>query len=248
MSWTRTSDRWNSKPGAWDRLNMRYIYPSSNKYGIPDLEPPTIEELPEPPICLIPYNIRVRSDLGYADAALHFFIDDYRFELAWSHPEQAFQRVSKSWLALTPDFSLYTDYPTVAQIWNTYRNRWCGAFWQSRGITVVPSVSWSDESSFDFCFDGIHKNSPVAISTQGIKWDEQTINYFETGYNEMISRISPRFVICYGKMDKELKTRHPDTLVKCYPTYWENLKKARKEGTQDSFFAGELQAHTMEEK
>jgi hypothetical protein len=153
--WTKTSDRWNSKPGAWDRLNMSSIYPSSNKYGIPDLKAPTIQELPEPPTCLIPYNIRVRSQLGYADAAMHFFIDDYRFELAWSHPEQAFQRISKAWLALTPDFSLYVDYPMAAQLWNTYRNRWCGAFWQSRGLVVIPSISWSDESSYEFCCGGV---------------------------------------------------------------------------------------------
>ena len=242
--WTRTSDRWNSKPGAWDRLNMRYIYPSDNKYGIPTLELHTIEQLPEAPTCLIPYNIRVRSELGYADAAMHFFIDDYRFELAWSHPDQAYQRISKSWLALTPDFSLYTDYPVVAQIWNTYRNRWCGAFWQSRGTVVIPSISWSDAASFNFCFDGIKHTSPVAISTQGIKWDEQTIKNFEFGYDAMIERINPRFVVCYGKLSDELKARHPDTTIKCYPTYWENLKKARKAGTQDSFYTGELDAHT----
>lgn len=243
--WTRTSDRWSSKPGAWDRLNMRYIYPSSNKYGIPDLKAPTIRELPEPPTCLIPYNIRVRSQLGYADAAIHFFIDDYRFELAWSNPEQAFQRISKAWLALTPDFSLYTDFPMTAQLWNTYRNRWCGAFWQSRGLVVIPSVSWSDESSYDFCFEGIQHGSPVAISTQGIKWDNATNKNFISGYDEMISRINPRFIVCYGKMDDELRFKHPDTLVKTYPTYWENLKKARKAGQQDKFFTGELEAHTQ---
>ncbi len=242
--WTRTSDRWNSKPGAWDRLNMSHIFPSSSKYGIPDLIAPTVQELPEPPTCLIPYNIRVRSELGYADAAIHFFIDDYRFELAWSHPEQAFQRVSKAWLALTPDFSLYNDFPLSAQIWNTYRNRWCGAFWQSRGLVVIPSVAWSTPESYEFCFDGIQYGSPVAIATQGFKWDKETLNNFQSGYSEMISRINPRFIICYGKMDEELKNLHPDTLVKTYPTYWENLKKARKAGIQDKFFEGSLDTHT----
>mgnify|MGYP002397393380 CR=1 FL=1 len=104
--WTRTSDRWAKKPGSFDKLNIRYLFESSNKYGIPDLKAPTFQELPEPPSCLIPYNIRVRSELGYTDAALHCFIDDYRIEPIFTNPEQSFQRVSKTHLAITPDFSL----------------------------------------------------------------------------------------------------------------------------------------------
>lgn len=246
MVWTRTSDRWSTLPGSWDKLNMQYRFPSDNKYGIPNLTAPTIVELPEPPTCLIPYNLRVRSDLGYRDAAMHFFIDDYRFELTWTKPQQAFERVNKAWLVLTPDFSLYADFPLVAQIWNTYRNRWCGAFWQARGLVVVPSVAWSDDKSYDFCFEGIESGSPVAIATQGIKWDEDTRIRFEEGYREMLVRLNPRFVICYGKLDEAIKAKFPDTRIKCYPTYWDGLKKARKLGIAEDFYNGETTIHNGE--
>ncbi len=37
---------------------------------------------------------------------------------------------------LSPDFSMYTNYPEAFQIWQVYRNRWCAAYWQSKGIKV----------------------------------------------------------------------------------------------------------------
>lgn len=244
--WTRSSDRWNVKPGSWDKLNMQYQFDSTNKYGIPDLKAPTLIELPEPPTCLIPYNIRVRSELGYVDAAMHFFLDDYRFELVWTKPHQTLQRIKQAWLALTPDFSLYADWPLAAQIWNTYRSRWCGAFWQSHGLVIIPSVAWSDRRSFDFCFEGISYRSPVAISTQGMKFDTATTRRFEEGYSEMINRINPRFIICYGKLEERLKYKFQGTTVKCYPTYWEGLKKARKLGIPEDFYTGAPTIHNGE--
>lgn len=246
LIWTRTSDRWAVKPGSWDKLNMRYRFPSDTKYGIPTLAAPTIQELPEPPTCLIPYNLRVRSELGYKDAAMHFFLDDYRFELVWTKPNQALERISKAWLAITPDFSLYADFPVAAQIWNTYRNRWCGAFWQQKGLVVVPSVAWSTPDSYDFCFDGIQTGSPVAISTQGIKWDADTQKRFEHGFAAMAEHINPRFIICYGKMEENLQKTLPDVTIREYPTYWDGLKKARKLGIAADFYSGESTVHNGE--
>jgi hypothetical protein len=241
--WTRTSDRWVKKPGSWDKLNMRNIYPSDSQYGIPTVPAPSILELPEPPTCLIPYNLRVRSEMGYKDAAMHFFLDDYRFEFVWDKPIQSWERISKSWLALTPDFSLYADYPKAAQIWNTYRNRWCGAHWQSKGIVVVPTISWSTPDSYEYCFDGIEYTSPVAVSTQGIKWDSDTNERFKEGFDVMLNKINPRFVICYGKMDEELLKVYTQINIKTYPTYWDGLKKARKLGIAQDFYSGESTIH-----
>ena len=53
----------------------------------------------------------------------------------------------------------------VLQLYNVFRNRWCGAYFSNKGIRVVPTVSWGDESTFDFCFDGIPRGSTAAVST-----------------------------------------------------------------------------------
>jgi hypothetical protein len=65
---------------------------------------------------------------------------------------------------LSPDFSMYTEMAPVIQMYNTFRNRWCGAYFASKGIRVVPTASWGNENTFEFCFDGIVRGVLFIIS------------------------------------------------------------------------------------
>jgi hypothetical protein len=110
--------RWQSRPGNYDALNTEYLYPAANVYGIPALAHVPQSALPE---WLVSYGQRLRSNKGFADGAVHFFVDDYRFETVWSRPRKALQYLRRFNTLLTPDFSLYRDVPLALQIWNTYR-------------------------------------------------------------------------------------------------------------------------------
>jgi hypothetical protein len=66
---------------------------------------------------------------------------------------------------------------------------------------VIPSVSWSDEWSFDFCFDGIECGSVVAVSTLGVRDCKQG---FMAGFSEMCKAIDPEVVICYDQPFEEM--------------------------------------------
>lgn len=44
---------------------------------------------------------------------------------------------------------------------NYRSNRWCGAYLQSKGIRVIPTINWGTEKSFDFCFAGVPKGLPL---------------------------------------------------------------------------------------
>lgn len=68
-------------------------------------------------------------------------------------------------------------------------------------IIVIPTISWSTNESFEFCFDGIEEGSVVAISTLGSRKEKQL---FLNGYFEMIKRIQPTNVLCYGKPFTEM--------------------------------------------
>jgi hypothetical protein len=70
---------------------------------------------------------------------------------------------------MTPDFSMYYDMPLVFQMINVFRSRWCRVYWQEHGLTVIPTIGWSDGWSFEFCFDGIESGSTVAVATQGVR-------------------------------------------------------------------------------
>lgn len=145
------------------------IYDPFETIGFYDM--PVIQKTEHMPKSLLGFNY-AKSSKKY-ESGIHFFLDDYQFERLWRSPQTYINMLSKFDCVLTPDFSLYTDMPKAMMIWNTYRSRLLGNFWQQEGLTVVPTVSWADEDSFDFCFDGLPLNSILAISTVGIKQTEK---------------------------------------------------------------------------
>lgn len=161
-------------------------------YGIPQIEP--CDVVPEK---LIGFNYVASSKLE-SNAGVHFFIDDYQFERVWRRPESYVGCLSKYKCVLTPDYSLYVDMSIAVQIWNVYRSRLIGSFFQSNGIDVVPTLQWSDARSFDFAFDGLPNNSTVAVSAIGANRSSYSKMLWLDGMNEAIDRLSPNRVLVYG--------------------------------------------------
>lgn len=211
---TRTSHRWASLPGNFDRLNTRALWPSTNDWGIPDLPVATAT-----PARLVAYNSRKDVTNPGPDAAVHFFLDDYRFETVWSKPERGLSRCRTVGTALTPDFSLWCDMPRVMQLWQVYRSRWCGAWLLHHGVRVIPTISWSTPDTYDFAFAGIPTGSVVAISTVGVLRDPVARAGFAAGYTAMLQRLRPATVLVYGRPP----TQQPPagTTVRCYPSRWD---------------------------
>ena len=149
-------------------------------------------------------NTRYNEQPMFRDFAVHFFVDDKRFEVVYSQPERNLEKLKQYKVLLTPDFSLYAEMQPWRRIESTGKSRWCGAHWQSKGLTVIPTISWSTPESFDYAFDGIEKNSFVAIGTLGCKHAKRG---FLKGFDAMCERLSPQCIICFGtpfsEMEKE---------------------------------------------
>ncbi len=169
--------------------------------GIYDLPIIKKQEIDLNKVKLMSYSNTKYQDNRNKLKTIHFFIHDYRFEYLYSNPMFVAEKLKQYYCLLSPDFSLYTDMPLLLQMYNTFKNRWCGAYWQSLGLKVIPTISWSEERSFDFCFDGIEKGSVVAISTHG---NNKSKEKFLKGYNKMLEKIEPSAIICYGKPFSEM--------------------------------------------
>lgn len=87
------------------------------------------------------------------------------------------------------------------QLESVTRNRWVGAYWQSKGLLVVPTISWSTPTSFDFCFDGVDQNAVVAVSTLGCR---KAKLQFMRGYDAMLQKLNPEQIICFGEPFEEM--------------------------------------------
>lgn len=131
---------------------------------------------------------------------IHFFIDDYQFMRVWKNPDAYLPMLQQFQAVCTPDFSTYTDFPKAIQVYNHYRKHWLGAYWQEHGIKVIPTISWSDEASFEWCFDGEPVGGMVAVSSVGTQGNRTAAQLFEAGYKEMKRRLRPVQIVMYGSV------------------------------------------------
>ena len=151
----------------------------------------------------------------------HCYLDDYRFESAWHRPIEGAGHAARYYAACTPDFSLYPTWPTAVQIWNTYRSRWVGRWWQAQGLRVIPTVNWSDEQSFGFCFDGIPRYQILTLAVADLR-KPHVAERFRLGVEAMVDTLSPRLLLVYGRMPFD-----PGCNVLEIPPGWVGLRQLR---------------------
>lgn len=167
------------------------------------------------PSDLIGFNYAKSSE--NKKCGIHFYVDDYQFERIWNYPEKYVDILSEYECILTPDFSLYLDMKMPVKIWNIYRSRLIGQYFQSKGLKVIPTISWAERDTFKFCFKGIPKGSVVSISTIGVKQDKNALQIWREGVDEMINQIQPSAILIYGgKLDydfKDIKVYYYDNKV-----------------------------------
>lgn len=202
-----------------DRMKTIYgynldIYDSLNvdgKYQMPIITNDNVI-----PRDLISFNYMLTND--NKNIGIHCFVDDYQFERVWNRHSHYLNKLSEYQVILSPDFSLYLDMPLAMKVWNVYRSRLIGQWWQHNGIKVIPTISWAEKETFEFCFDGIPEGSIVAISTIGVKRDEDSYTIWKDGVDEMIKRIKPSVICVYGGIveydyPKSIKVKYYDNKV-----------------------------------
>jgi hypothetical protein len=114
----------------------------------------------------------------------------------------------------------------MLQMWNVYRNRWCGRFWQAQGFRVIPTVSWSTTESYAFCFLGLPRRGLVAVSAVGVRLEEPLeYQLFLEGFRAMVRRLEPIVVLAYDRLPAAC---HELVEVVTYPTRWQGIRQSRK--------------------
>ena len=194
----------------------RAIFDGVGEYGIPVIDPdnPKVDNW-------ISFNYAKGCEEPEIHG-VHFFIDDYQFVRIWKDPDRYINMLGKFQAVCTPDFSTYTDFPRAIQIYNHYRKHWLGAYWQMHGIRVIPTISWADRDSYEWCFDGEPEGYTVAVSSVGTQNNPETKQLFLDGYREMMARLQPSEIIMYGNV--------PDACqgniipVKAFQQKWRTVK------------------------
>lgn len=131
------------------------IFQCDGKYGIPIIKPVyEINYIEKWDMFETARSAKVRKNtFAFADYmqdyGVHFFSDDHKFEIVWTQPKKHLDKLRLYGILLSPDFSLYTDFPIAVQIMQHYKKHWVAKFWQDCGFTVIPTISWSTPESYD---------------------------------------------------------------------------------------------------
>lgn len=179
---------------SYENLQKK-IYPGTGPFQIPQMD---VVHLDVEPLW-IGFNY-ARSCEEPEEHGVHFFVDDYQFNRCWTDPDRYTNMLSRFQAVCSPDFSLYTDFPVIAQIWNHYRKHWLARYWQDHGLTVIPTVCWSTPDSYSWCFDGDPIGGTVALTAIGTQADRESATLFRQGYDAMLERLQPDRIIFYGEV------------------------------------------------
>ena len=181
----------------YENLN-KCIFPGVGQFNIPIIKPTHYEGCHE----FVGFNY-AKGCKDKDDKGIHFFIDDYQFNRVWTNIDKYLPLFSKFKYIMSPDFSTYSNFPKAIQIYNHYRKHWIGAYLQQNGMSVIPSISWSDYESYKWCFDGEPVKSVVAVSSVGTQQGDDAKKLFLEGYREMVRKLNPAQIIFYGKIPEE---------------------------------------------
>lgn len=213
-----------------DSMHLARLYPSTNLHGIPDLPSAPLSSVPE---ALIAFRDPRPADLQLTNLAVHFYLDDYRFQSVWTKPWRTADALDNGryTVAITPDFSVYRDMPDALRRFNVYRNRWCGCFWREvTRLQVIPSISWNGPDTWSYAFAGVERGSVVAVNGIGVDAFGPTYTIYKEGYLAMLEAIQPAMVLSYGPMPLQLKTLVP---TREYPTRWKEINARARQRRQE---------------
>lgn len=193
------------------------FFKTKDKYGIPELLPNMIDELPvklynhyekfdAKEYYLVMFNnLSYREKNMFNNNCVGFFLDDFKFEDVYKKKDIWVQKFLdlKVRSLLTPNFSIWYDEPLVLQILAWYKTQYCGRYWQEAGIKVIPTLNWGDASSYEFCFSGVPYGVPTACIQMTTIGNENEKKSFLEGLFEAKKKINFEKILIYGVSNKK---------------------------------------------
>lgn len=179
------------KTGDYYNMPLCNIEHCDGPYELPVLQPADAC-----PSDMLSFNFcKTAKDFSYG---VHFCIDDYQFERVWNRPQAYLELLRRFECVVCPDFSVYRDMPYPMKLWNLYRSRALGSWWQREGLTVIPNVTWSGPDSYEYCFSGLPKGGTIFMSTVGIATDEGAMERARTAIGLALAETEPNRVLLLG--------------------------------------------------
>lgn len=179
----------------------------SEKWQIPVLPPCSLNFFPDDSIDF--EESFSRKIKNHRNINVNFYIDDCKFSRLWNNTDKYIEHLKCFHSIIMPDFSIATGekgMPFALNLYNKYRNHALAWYLHLNNIKVIPSVSISDENNYDWCFEGLPRNSILAVCTNGRVRSKAARIEFCRGFKIMCEKLNPHTIIIIGRIPEELQT------------------------------------------
>ena len=200
------------------QLKEDLYFPGEPKWGVPKLrDDMMVTDLPSPldswagsatrdepdPEMWWLYNYGIDSTSGMRDASriiLSFYCFDDYFDDWWFATAKHMTRAMNAGIkyAVTPNFTVSTEMPGAMNLYNLYRSRYIGRYFQEIGIPVILDLEYY-EPLLDVWLATAPKHVPWAsmqVQTRGK--NEETPAQMQKYMRTIMEAVKPENIIIYG--------------------------------------------------
>ncbi len=112
------------------------------------------------------YNFGSDSTRGmpFSKTIVGFYVDDYRFDRFWdTSSESTMELMKQGYLgAVMPNYSPMPKDPRAVRVFQMYKSRWVGRYFQEAGIKIVPDIQCAS-ADIEWMCDGLAGVKTIAI-------------------------------------------------------------------------------------
>ena len=139
-----------------------------------------------------------QNDKNASSKIAHAFKFDETLRSIYNNPKSFLKKAGKYKAVASLDFSMDVKMDFYGIYSATYQNRWFGAYMQTNGISVIPTVGWLTRDTYDLCLSGLRDGGVFLISNLGCN-NPDSYSMFIEGFLEIKKRFPNTKIICLGK-------------------------------------------------
>lgn len=129
--------------------------------------------------------------------APHFYLDDYVLKSYWEKPFETADFLSNFEVSIGMDLSMTKEMGRPQKEYASFLNKLWDAWLQSRGIKVIPNVSFPDEWWEDYWLEGWPQYSVIAVSSVGVT-RRGNVEKWLKAFDRIRCELRPIHIVRYG--------------------------------------------------
>lgn len=154
-----------------------------------------------------------------SEVLAHGYVSDNRLAGLYRDPSTYLNDFSRYGAVVCPDFSMHRHMPRHERVRSSWASRAIGAYFQTHGLKVIPNLRWGFVEDLSFVLDGLPRNSAVAISTQTLRRDGNSMRILREGLRVVMEELQPEGLLIYGSAPPSLlEVIKRDVTIRQVPT------------------------------